>query len=210
MPTRKTTKKTTRRTATKTTRKPVKKTAKKVVRKRKPKYTFPKKFVPYYERKEIKISSKVYNALVSAPSSDSAGYPLVYLLGEDNKKIIREMVQLYRKGDSFQGGCGQMPDIFGDAITEGYIVLAKQNLMPVGICRTRESFEGYDGGGYWDDAASGSAIIQMGLILSVAKHIIVAEAFVPRYPKEWKKGNRNSDNYWCGTNRQLTVLLTDK
>lgn len=214
---RKTTSKTTRRTAVKkrtttvkkkVTRKPVKKRATKRTPKKEVKYTFPKKFQPYYERKEIKLSSKVYNALVISPSTDDQGYPLLFLLGEDNKKIVREMVQIKREIFN-QGGCGQMPDVNAEELTQGYLALAKQNLMPVGICRTRDSFVDYDGAGHWCSDA-GSAITHLGLVLTVAERTVIAEVFVPRYPDVWKKGNRNADGYWSGTHRELTVLLTDK
>lgn len=126
----------------------------------------------------ILISSKVYSKLVRARGRCSEDQwnrrPIVYLLGVDDKNIIREALLIGRT----DSGCDEMPSLEPESLTKKYIAMAKKGLTPMGLARVAKNF--HTGDAHWN-GRSGSAIRRCGnFMLSLSKTQLVAERFESR------------------------------
>ena len=157
---------------------------------------------PIWERDNILICSKVYNALIKKAQQKRGWSPSVFMLGEDKKQIVREIVAVTKVTDS---GCDEMPSINGESMNSAYFKLVKKKLTPVGLVRL--SNDKFQYGGHWN-GNSGSAIYRsVGYMLTVAQNIITGEVFVPQHPNF---RDRSQNKYYDGRIKTLTVGLTDK
>lgn len=153
------------------------------------------------ERNEIKLSSHVYNMLLTKTNHTVAGYARAFLIGEDDKQIARMILPLARDG---YGGCGQMPDINRKSLINAYVKMAKKGFIPIGMARTGGDF---GNGAHWNGDAGPALYAEIGYMVSVDKGNIVAQVFLP---KKKGKRSRHERGYYDGDIKTLTVLLTDK
>jgi len=191
-------------------KKPIKKVTKKVVKKTVSKKVRPKISVPVKpieERDKILMSSDIFHSLLKH-RSHIQGRAQVFLLGEDHRQIITEIVPVEHR--EHESGCYEMPDLSTGSLVKGYVILAKKGLLPVGIARTGDEFS-YDGEWYGD---SGHAIYQnIGCILTVHPTGIVGEVFVPKI-KDFKErklaASKSYKKFYEGIIKKLEVGITDK
>jgi len=161
-----------------------------------------KEVIPIIDRDEIFLCSKVYNNLIKKSTEKKGWSPNIYLLGEDDKQIVREMTVIARIPGR---GCDEMPSVGAKALIKGYLRLAKKKLVPVGLARINKHV---GEGGHWYSSSGDAIYRKVGYILTVSRGVFLAEVFVPNN----KNSNRNrySHDYMGGRIKQLTVLLTDK
>jgi hypothetical protein len=160
------------------------------------------------KRKEIFISSKVYNKLIKCNMTfpEEQSTPIVYLLGEDKQGIVRDMIEILD-----EDGCEEMPNLNTESLTYAYVTLAKRKLIPMGLARVGKYI--YESG-YWEDAPSGTALFTKGIgyILTInGANAMHAEAYISKIRKKSdKKDGECSAQYTMGDIKLLAVGVTDK
>jgi hypothetical protein len=155
-----------------------------------------------YERDDIFLCSKIYNELIKKSLAKRGWSPQVYMVAEDSKKIVRDMVLVKKIASS---GCEEMPSIRSENLVKAYVSLIKKKLTPVGLVRLGNDHFSNDG--YWNGSAGSAIYRRIGYMLTVGHGIIRGEVFVPSFPE---CVNRNDDRYYEGRIKNLTVGLTDK
>lgn len=125
-------------------------------------------------RKHITLSKEVRDMLVREyPSYRSSlmadcGHPYVYLLGEDGKHVVRDYERLMPNGD----GCGEMPSVTANELSNAYIRLAKRSLTPCAIARVGVDF---DNNNLWGEDSGGAIYMKdMHYVLSYDGHSFTA------------------------------------
>jgi len=186
---------------TKTTRK----RSTKVIEQKPPEQKPPEQKPPeqnIYERDSIFLCSKVYNKLIKKSEAKKGWSPRVYMVGEDSKKIVRDMVIVKKISRS---GCEEMPSVRSENLIKAYVSLTKKKLTPVGLVRLGNNYFSNDG--YWADTSGDAIYRHIGYMLTVGHGIICGEVFVPSFPD---CVNKNENEYYSGRIKTLTVGLTDK
>jgi len=154
-----------------------------------------------YVRKEVLISSILYNEIIEKKGKAKIGEPKVYLIGENEKHVAQKMIQI-----AGHEGCNEMPYLSSESLLKAYLALDKRKLLPCGFVRINTQFNMTDA--HWHSDSGYAIYRNIGTyMLSSDDGNIVAEIFRPHI---------NHTNYFTEQNKmpqglieKLTVRLTD-